>query len=156
MNTVYFDDLFVGRKWVSPSRTVTESDVGSFAGLTGDFFPLHTDETYAAGTRFGTRIAHGLLGLAFAHGLMWTRTGEFDASLIAFLGISDWRFTGPVYFGDTIRCRYEVAELRVSQSNDQQGIVVFDVVLLNQRDESVQFGSKSLLIARRSAELTEV
>jgi acyl dehydratase len=111
---LWLDDLAVGHSWASPTRTVTEADVGDFAELTGDRFPLHTDEEYARRTAFGTRIAHGLLGLTFAHGLVWARTGEPDLSAIAFLEIRDWRFTGPIHFGNAIRVEYEVRECSTS------------------------------------------
>jgi acyl dehydratase len=147
--TLWFDDLTVGQKWTSPARTITESDVTSFAQLTGDFHPLHTNEPFAAKSRFGQRIAHGLLGLTYAHGLMWTRTGDFDESITAFLGISDWRFSAPVFFGDTIHLRYELVEHRLSRSNSTEGIVGFFVEVLNQNDEVVQSGTKNLLVSNR-------
>jgi acyl dehydratase len=146
--TLWFDDLVVGRSWRSPSRTVTEADVGNFAGLTGDRFPLHTSEEYAKRTQFGTRIAHGLLGLAFAHGLMWARTGELDDSVIAFLGIREWEFIGPIHFGDTIRVEYAVVAQRSSTTKPDRGVVEFEVRLLNQHDAVVQRGLKTLLVAR--------
>lgn len=149
--TLWFDDLVVGRSWSSPSRTVTEADVGAFAGLTGDRFPLHTSEEYAKHTAFGTRIAHGLLGLSFAHGLMWARTGELDRSVIAFLGIREWRFTGPIHFGDTIRVDYAVADRRLSSAKPDRGRVEFEVRVVNQHDGVVQHGVKTMLIARAAA-----
>jgi len=146
--TLWFDDLEVGRSWSSPTRTVTESDVGAFAGLTGDRFPLHTSETFAAASPYGTRIAHGLLGLTFAHGLMWARTGELDESVIAFLGISDWSFDAPIRLGDTIGVDYEVAERRASRTKPDRGVVSFGVRVLNQSAELVQHGTKTLLVSK--------
>ncbi|MGV9863409.1 MaoC/PaaZ C-terminal domain-containing protein [Rhodococcus koreensis] len=148
--SLWFDDLPVGRSWRSPSRTVTEADVGNFAGLTGDFFPLHTSEAYAADSEFGTRIAHGLLGLTFAHGLMWSRTGQLDESIIAFLGIKDWRFSAPIYFGDSVRVEYEVVERRSSTTRTDRGVVDFEVRVLNQHDAVIQQGVKSLLVAKET------
>jgi acyl dehydratase len=147
---LWFDDLTVGRSWTSPSRTVTEADVGDFAGLTGDRFPLHTSEEYAKGTAFGTRIAHGLLGLTFAHGLMWVRTGELDDSVIAFLRIREWQFSGPIYFGDTLRVEYEVAAKRASTTKPDRGVVEFAVRVLNQHETVIQSGVKLLLVAREN------
>ncbi|WP_406358101.1 MaoC/PaaZ C-terminal domain-containing protein [Streptomyces sp. NBC_01635] len=149
--TLWFDDLVVGRSWSSPSRTVTEADVGAFAGLTGDRFPLHTSEEFAKRTPFGTRIAHGLLGLSFAHGLMWARTGELDQSVIAFLGISDWRFTAPIHFGDTLHVDYAVTAQRPSSSQTDRGIVEFEARVVNQHDAVVQHGLKTMLISREHA-----
>ncbi|MGW4434989.1 MaoC/PaaZ C-terminal domain-containing protein [Streptomyces sp. NPDC004596] len=147
--TLWFDDLVVGRSWSSPSRTVTEADVGDFAGLTGDRFPLHTSEEYAKRTQFGTRVAHGLLGLTFAHGLMWARTGELDESVIAFLGIREWSFAGAIHFGDTIDVTYAVVAQRPSSSKPDRGVVEFEVRVTNQHDVVVQHGIKTMLIARK-------
>lgn len=147
--SLWFDDLTVGRRWNSPSRTVTEADVGNFASLTGDYFPLHTSEEYAKQTEFGTRIAHGLLGLTFAQGLMWARTGELDESVVAFLGIGEWKFLAPIHFGDTLKVGYEVVTQRASASRPDRGVVEFDVTVLNQHCAVTQRGIKTLLVARR-------
>lgn len=144
---LHWDDLYVGQEFHSPTRTVTEADVVAFAGLTGDYSELHTSETFAKATQYGRRVAHGLLGLSFAHGLMWPRTNMFRECAIAFLGISEWRFRGPIFLGDTISVRYAVAELRVSKSNPEQGIATFSVHLANDRGEVVQEGRKALLMS---------
>ncbi|BDA86491.1 MaoC family dehydratase [Aureimonas sp. SA4125] len=143
-----FDDLFTGMRFRSPGRTVGEADVMAFAGLTGDFSELHTSDVYAAKSQFGRRVAHGMLGLSFAHGLMWARTGELRETAIAFLGISDWRFVGPIFLGDTIFVSYVIAEIRDSRSRPDQAIATFDVELVNQRDEVVQKGRKALLLSK--------
>ena len=148
--TLWFDDLTVGRSWNSPSRTVTEDDVGDFADLTRDRFPLHTSEEYAQRTEFGTRIAHGLLGLTFTHGLMWTRTGELNDSILAFLGIKDWQFVGPIQFTDTTRAEYAVVTQRPSTTKTDRGVVEFAVTVLNQHDTVVQKGVKAMLIAKEN------
>ena len=101
-----FEDLHVGLRFTSPTRTVTESDVVMFAAMTGDWSELHTSEAFARQTQYGRRVAHGLLGLSIAHGLMWPRTNALRDIAIAFLGISDWRFRGPIFLGDTIHVRY--------------------------------------------------
>ena len=90
----------------SPGRTITDADLVAFAGLTGDYSELHTSDVYARSSQFGRRVAHGMLGLAYAHGLMWARTGELRETAIAFLGISDWKFLGPIFVGDTIFVNY--------------------------------------------------
>lgn len=146
--TLWFDDLTVGRFWTGATRSVTEADVDRFAELTGDRFPLHTDDEYARRTPFGTRIAHGLLGLSFAHGLMWARTGELDDSVIAFLGLKEWVFLAPIHFGDTIRADYEVVEQRPSTTRPDRGVVEFAVAVINQDGTPVQRGRKTMLIAR--------
>lgn len=146
-NSLRYEDLHVGMEFVSPTRTVTEADVVQFAALTGDFSELHTSEQFAQKTDFGRRVAHGMLGLAYAHGLMWPRTGELRDCAIAFLGLSDWRFRGPIFLGDTIHVRYRIAELRESTSRPSQAIATFDVDVLKQDDSVVQQGKKALLVS---------
>jgi acyl dehydratase len=143
-----YDDLFVGMRFRSPGRTITDADVVNFAGLTGDFSELHTSDVYAKSSQFGRRVAHGMLGLAYAHGLMWPRTGEFRETAIAFLGISDWKFVAPIYIGDTIFVNYALAELRDSKSRPEQAIATFDVELVKQDGSVVQRGRKALLVSK--------
>src|SRR5262245_57468490 len=143
-----YDDLFVGMRFRSPGRTITDADLVGFAGLTGDFSELHTSEVYARSSQFGRRVAHGMLGLAYAHGLMWARTGELRETAVAFLGISDWKFAGPIYVGDTIFVNYTLAELRDSKSRPTQAIATFDVELVNQDGVVLQSGRKALLVSK--------
>ena len=132
----------------SLSKTITDDDIRAFADLTGDHNPVHLDDDYAARTRFGRRIAHGMLGLAYAHGLMWPRTGELRETAVAFLGISDWRFVGPIFIGDTIFVNYTLAELRDSKSRPTQAIASFDVEVMKQDNTVVQQGRKVLLLSK--------
>jgi len=143
-----YADLHVGMAFRSPGRTITDADLVGFAGLTGDFSELHTSDVYAKSSQFGRRVAHGLLGLAYAHGLMWPRTGELRETAIAFLGISDWKFVGPIFIGDTIFVNYQISELRDSKSRPTQAIAVFDVSVVNQDDTIVQRGRKALLLSK--------
>lgn len=147
-NSLQWKDLYVGLSFESPSRTITEADVVAFAGLTGDYSEVHTSEEFAQKTAFGRRIAHGMLGLAYAHGLMWARTGELRDCAIAFLGLSDWKFRRPIFLGDTIHVRYQIAELRDSRSDPDRAIATYDVQVVNQQDEIVQEGKKSLMISK--------
>src|SRR5689334_10938587 len=94
----YFEDLEVGHSWKSNRRTVTETDIVQFAQLSGDFNPLHVDEIFAKTTIFGKRIAHGLLGLSISSGL---QASEPPWLVMAFMGL-EWRFTKPIFIGDTI------------------------------------------------------
>lgn len=148
MQGYVYDDLYVGMEFRSPGRTVTDADLVGFAGLTGDYSELHTSDVYAEASQFGRRVAHGMLGLAYAHGLMWPRTGELRQTAVAFLGISDWRFRGPLYVGDTMFVNYTIAELRNSASKPDQAIATFDVEIVNQRGETVQQGQKVLLCSK--------
>jgi acyl dehydratase len=132
----------------SPGRTITDADLVAFAGLTGDFSELHTSDVYARNSQFGRRVAHGMLGLAFAHGLMWPRTGELRETAVAFLGIDDWRFLEPIFVGDTIFVNYQISELRDSKSRPTQAIAIFDVSIVDQNDRIVQRGRKALLLSK--------
>jgi acyl dehydratase len=143
-----YADLHVGMAFRSPGRTITEADLIGFAGLTGDFSELHTSEVYGKASQFGRRVAHGMLGLAYAHGLMWARTGELRETAIAFLGINEWKFIGPIFIGDTIFVNYEICELRESQSRPTQAIATFDVSIVDQDDRIVQRGKKALLVSK--------
>lgn len=143
-----FDDLFVGMAFRSPGRTITDADVMMFAGLTGDFSDLHTNDEYAKASQFGQKVAHGMLGLSYAHGLMWARTGELRRCAIAFLGITGWKFLLPIFIGDTLHVEYTITEIRDSKSKPGQAIVSYDVALKNQRTELVQSGAKALLVSK--------
>jgi acyl dehydratase len=128
---------------ISQGRTVTEADIVAFAALTGDYNPLHCDAEYAKETMFGERIAHGLLGLSIASGLI-ERLGFIAGTVEAFLGL-DWKFRGPIKIGDTIR-----VEAQVTRKKEMQrlggGLIVLDVAIVNQSDETVQKGQWTALI----------
>jgi len=143
-----YADLHVGMAFRSPGRTITDADLVGFAGLTGDFSELHTSDVYAKNSQFGRKVAHGLLGLAYAHGLMWARTGELRETAVAFLGINEWKFLEPIFVGDTIFVNYRISELRDSKSRPTQAIAVFDVSVVNQDNTTVQRGSKALLVSK--------
>ena len=143
----YFDEIEVGEEVESPGRTVTETDIVLFAGLSGDYNVLHTDAEFMKQSIFGERIAHGLLGLAIQSGLFY-RTGRVFATL-AFVGLK-WKFKGPIKIGDTIRLRTRVASKRETSKADR-GLVVVERTVVNQRDEVVQEGETELLVERRPA-----
>jgi acyl dehydratase len=143
-----YDELFVGMRFRSVGRTIVDADLIGFAGMTGDFSELHTSDVYAKASQFGQRVAHGLLGLAYAHGLMWARTGELRETAVAFLGIDAWCFVGPIFVGDTIFVDYKLAELRDSKSRPAQAVATFDVTVVKQDDTTVQRGRKILLVSK--------
>jgi acyl dehydratase len=143
-----YEDLYEGMSFRSPGRTITDADLVSFAGLTGDYSELHTSDVYAQASQFGRKVAHGMMGLAYAHGLMWPRTGELRETAIAFLGINDWKFVGPIFVGDTIFVEYELAELRDSKSRPEQAIAIFNVRVVKQDGSTVQQGRKALLVSK--------
>jgi acyl dehydratase len=140
---LYFEDFREGDQQMTPGRTITESDVMRFAGLSGDFNPAHTDYEYAKAGPFGAPIAHGLLSLIVAAGLV-DRGGDLDGSAVALLGV-DWRFKLPVMFGDTIRVRTTVASKRLTSKGDR-GVLIRKVEVLNQRDSVVQEGSFTTMV----------
>lgn len=144
----YFEELEVGAGMVTPARTITETDLVMFSGLTGDYNQLHTDVEFAGGTPFGARIAHGLLGLSYAMGLV-SRTGIFEGTAVAFMGM-EWRFKKPVYIGDTIRVRVQVTRKRAM--GKEAGMVFLKAEVLNQDDEVVQTGEWRAIVARESQE----
>ena len=108
----YLSEFTVGEKFTTLSRTVTETDVVLFAGITGDMNPIHTDRSYADSLPFHSRIAHGLLGAGIATGL-WGRMGLVDGSAIAALS-TEWKFVGAIKLGDTIHWEIEVLEAKRS------------------------------------------
>jgi len=142
----YYDDFKVGDSWISPGRTITEADVVAFAGLTGDYNPIHTDEEFARTTQFGGRILHGPAGFAIATGLE-SRLGIKDGTALAFLGMT-WDLRLPIRIGDTIRVHERVAAMRKSRK-PTQGLVTFDVAVVNQRGEVTQEGQWKILMSRR-------
>jgi acyl dehydratase len=126
-----------GAIYRSQGRTVTESDIGIFAGLTGDFTPVHTDAEFAKTTPAGERIAHGPLVMSTAIGLA-TPSGLFGERVIGLVNMN-WDFRGPVRIGDTIRSETSVHEVRPS-SKAGRSVATYSFEVFNQHDEIVQTG----------------
>jgi acyl dehydratase len=146
---LYWEEWEIGAEFVSPSRTVTEADIVMFAGLSGDYNPLHVNEEHSKKTPFGGRIAHGPLVYAIAAGLLF-QLHLYDDTLIAFLGFENLKFTKPVKAGDTIHAAVKVLEKRET-SNKERGIMKRQLQVLNQRGEVVQEGIQTFLLKRKSA-----
>ncbi len=148
MNQVgmHWEDFAVGDVFESSARTIAEADIVNFAGVSGDFNPLHTDEEYARSLGFESRLAHGTLVLSVATGLI-ARMGLLEGTAIAFLELT-WRFVGPVLSGDTVKVHLRVTELRPTKRDDR-AVMIRDVDVVNQRGDVVQNGSQTLLIKRR-------
>jgi acyl dehydratase len=144
---LYFEDVEVGFRFETPSRTVTEADLVAFTGISGDFNPLHTDALFAARSIYGERIAHGALVLAIATGLR-QRVGLFDGTLMGLLEIRSWRFLAPVLIGDTIHAVNEVIELRATSKPDR-GVMVQRVEVVKQDGTVAARGELVALLRRR-------
>ena len=152
MEKVFFEDYQVGERFVSPGRTITETDIVLFAGLTGDWHPIHTNVEYAKKTMFGERIAHGMLGLSVGMALVF-RLGPYvftPKKFIAFYGMDKVRFTGPIKIGDTIRCEVTVAELK--EHDEKSGTIAYEASIKNQRDEDCIIFTAKALAGRKKKE----
>ena len=147
MTRLFYEDLNVGDEDQSTGRTVTETDVVSFAGLSGDFNNMHIDEEFAKKTVFGTRVAHGLCVLSIASGLWFTMP---RLATIAFMGLEDWRFSDAVKFGDTIRITRNLVEKR-EHKRPNMGFLVFEVNVHNQDNKIVQKGKWVILVQRKES-----
>ena len=143
---MYFEEFEVGIEVVSPGRTITEADVVAFAGVSGDYNQLHTDEEFAKGLMFGQRIAHGMLVLSIATGLA-ARLGFIEGTALAFRELT-WKFSQPVFFGDTIYIKATCKETK-PMPRLGGGVVKFDVRVANQDGKTVQRGEWHLLMASR-------
>ena len=141
----YFDELRVGDTQLTRGRTITETDLVNFAGITGDYFPLHTDVEYAKNTMFGERIAHGMLVLSYIIGLLELQPGAIQA----FYGIEELRFVRPVKIADTIHAEIEV--LALENRGEQHCLSTNQLQIKNQRDELVIRATLKWLLAKKPA-----
>ena len=144
---MFWEEWEIGAEFQTASRTITEADVVNFAGISGDYNPLHIDEEFCKQTQFGTRIAHGPLVYSIAAGLLF-QLHLYDDTLIAFLGFDSLKFTLPVKIGDTVRVRVEVLEKRETSKPDR-GVMKRLLQVLNQRDEIVQEGVQAFLLKKK-------
>jgi acyl dehydratase len=144
--SLYFEDFEPGAVFESRGRTLTETDIVNFAGVSGDFVELHTNEEFARQTALGRRIAHGALVFSISTGLL-TQMNLINDSVLAFYGIDRLRFTKPVFIGDTVRVVKKVSELT---GKGERGVVTFETTVLNQHGETVVVYSDKLLLKRRA------
>ena len=142
---LWFEDFEPGLVFESPGRTLTETDVVLFAGLSGDVTSLHTDEEFAKRTPFRKRIAHGLLVASIATGLA-ARLGIFEGTIVA-LPAMDIRWKNPAFPGDTLRLRLEVLR-RDEKPSRRSGRVYFQASVQNQKDQVVSEGSWEIVMLR--------
>lgn len=141
----FYDDLKIGDERLTPRVTVTEGHILAYAGVAGDFSPLHTDEVYAQTTHFGGRVAHGLMGLSLTDGLKVQSAFFQDGVALGWT----WNFKGPIRIGDTLQVRFRITDMRISRSRPAMGIVVMAIQLLNHRGEVVQEGEHRLMVPRK-------
>ncbi|UCE74276.1 MAG: MaoC family dehydratase N-terminal domain-containing protein [Methanomassiliicoccales archaeon] len=141
-----FEEFDVGEEFTTACRTITESDVVTFAGLSGDFNPIHMDREFADNTPLKGRVAHGMLIESIATGL-GNQLGIFEGTTIAVLSMTI-NYKGPVKFGDTIHLRLKVTEKKETSKPDR-GIVMFQTDVLNQKDEIVIDGQWVVMMARK-------
>ncbi|HLS55095.1 MAG TPA: MaoC/PaaZ C-terminal domain-containing protein [Zeimonas sp.] len=143
----YFEDFEVGEVLLTGQRTITSTDIVNFACLSGDFNDVHCNHEYAKATSFGEPIAHGPLVFAVAAGLNYA-SGINDGTLLALLGVDNWRMKLPVKHGDTIHVRTTVVSKRETSRPDR-GVVSFHREFVNQRGEAVQEMDISIMYRRR-------
>ncbi|MBN1149414.1 MAG: hypothetical protein JXA78_19285 [Anaerolineales bacterium] len=146
---MYFEDFKPGQQVISAGRTITEADIVNFAGLSGDFNQMHVDAAFCQTSFFGQRVAHGLLVLSIASGLM-VQTGVLEGTAIAFREINNWKFSKPVFIGDTVLAEMEVMETQPMRRLGG-GAVTIEVRVKNQHSDVVMKGLLTVLIADRPA-----
>ena len=140
----YFDELEVGDSFITKGRTITEADLVNFAALTWDTYPLHVDADWAANTMFGERIAHGMLVLSYAAGLVPMQPGP----IVAFYGMEKVRFFAPTKIGDTIRVNVELTDKE--ERDENLGLATFHNTIINQREETVAKSINKVILKRRA------
>ena len=143
----YFEDFDVGEVFLSPGRTITVADIVNFAGFSGDWHPLHTDDDFASKSIFGTRIAHGMLSLSIITGLMM-RAGIAEDTATGLLNL-EWRFLLPVKDADTIKARFEIVEKKENKKGGR-GIIKYQAQMFNQHNKTVGEGFLKNLYFRRA------
>ena len=147
---LYFEEFQLGATFNSRGRTITETDIVNFAGLSGDYNPMHTDAEYASKTMFGERVAHGMLGLSIATGLTY-QLGFIEGTVIAFLEVN-WKFRAPIKIGDTVHVESTISDLK-DAARMGGGLVTSSMKLVNQRGEITQKGDMILLVAKKPADI---
>ncbi|MBL8080826.1 MAG: hypothetical protein JNM55_22835 [Anaerolineales bacterium] len=146
----YFEEFSVGQTVKTVGRTISEDAIFSFAGLTGDYNQIHTDAAFASKTQFGQRIAHGLLGLSIATGLIM-QTGLLEGTVLAFREINEWKFVKPFFIGDTAHVVMTVTETK-ALPRIGGGSLISSIEVLNQNDEVCQKGTLNLLVLSKPKE----
>jgi acyl dehydratase len=144
---LYADDVAVGQEWQSLGRTITEADIVNFAGLSGDFNPIHLDHEFARATPFHRPIAHGLLVFSIGSGLALYIP---PMRTLAFVGIHDWQFKGPVFIGDTVHVHTKILEKEV-RARGRRAVITWFRQVINQEGKVVQEGVTKTIVEGRGA-----
>lgn len=146
---LYFEEFEIGATMRTRGRTITEADLVQFAGLTGDYNPMHTDAEYSKNSFMGQRVAHGMLTISYAVGQAY-QLGILERTVLGFRGL-EMKFSTPVYIGDTIH-----AELKVTEKKEAArlggGIVTLEIKIKKQDDSIAQKGTLTLLMASQPQE----
>lgn len=144
---LYFEEFEVGQRFYSTGRTISESDIVAFAGISGDYNQIHTDAQFAGSTPYGQRIAHGLLVTSIASGLVM-QSGLIEGTVLAFREINNWKFAKPIFIGDTVHVEVEVQGTKALRRLGG-GAVDIALSVINQKDEIVMKGIWTVLILSR-------
>ena len=137
-----YGDLAIGQKARSRGRTITETDVVNFCGLTGNWLAIHADAEYAKKSLYGQRVVQGGLVFVVANALF----GFEPAVVEAFYGVDKLRFLKPTFIGDTLHAESEIIAMR--DKGDKHGVVTAQLWAINQRSERVLSCEFTLLIRR--------
>jgi acyl dehydratase len=144
---MWFDEFEIGQHIITAGRTITESDIVAFAGLSGDYNQIHTDAEFSSKASFGKRVAHGLLVLSIASGLAM-RTGVLEGTVIAFREINSWKFSLPVFIGDTIHVDMNIIEAKPIPRLGG-GSIIIELSVKNQKNEVTMKGTWTALVASK-------
>jgi acyl dehydratase len=144
---LFFDDVEVGQEWHSLGRTITQADIVNYAGLSGDFNPIHMDHEFARSTPFRQPIAHGLLVFAIGSGLALHSP---PMRTLAFMNIKEWQFKAPVFAGDTLRTHGKVVA-KEARARGRRGVITWHRQIVNQHGKVVQEGITQTLVEGRAA-----
>ncbi len=143
---MYFEEIEINMVFRTRGRTITEADIVQFAALTGDYNPMHTNAEYMKDHAMGQRVAHGMLTLSYAVGLIY-QLGFMERTVLAFRGL-EMKFSLPVLIGDTIHAVAKITEMK-KMARLGGGNVTCETKIINQEGKTVQSGTMTLLMASK-------
>jgi 3-hydroxybutyryl-CoA dehydratase len=144
---LYFEEFEIGQIFNTQGRTITETDIVSFAGLSGDYNQIHTDAEFSKDTLFKQRVAHGLLVLSVASGLI-AQSGFIEGTVLAFREINEWKFVKPTFIGDTVHVETEIVETKALPRLGG-GAVILKLGVKNQENDVVMRGKWTALMVSK-------